>query len=272
MRVAAISVLLTACLSASALAAVHSVRGPFHEPGLAFRKADLDNGKLPDRILLAPVPATFSSQLKFSCLGVQAASNEILVFLAHSGDCLPLGDARTSAAMTQADLDSNPVSRETATREINKQLASQSVVLVLPDTAETQAAQTCYCPPDPGNTKPSVSVSSGSPQTVMAGSAISAIEFGASDDNVALSYSFTYTLDGGAWQDGLPAGLSQLCSHVAYSVSCEVTGLAPATTGDYQIRLGVSDGTLTGYAAALLTVTPFVPPEIIFGDGFENSP
>lgn len=271
MRMAAIGGLLGACVSEGVLAAGQAVRGPFSEPALVFLKADLDDGQLPNRILLAPVPATFRSQLKFSCLGVEAAREEILIFLAHSGRCLPLGGMRSSVAKTS--LIDDPVSRESAVREIGKQLENQSVVLVLPKLAEMQTAAVCYCPPDPGNARPSVHVSSGSPQTVVTGNAIGTITFSASDsDSLTLHESFTYSLDGSAWQADLPAGLSPLCGYGAGTLSCSVTGLAPAVTGEYRIRLGVSDGSRTGYATAYLTVEPAGPFEIIFEDGFESSP
>jgi hypothetical protein len=237
------------------------------ESALVFRASDLKSGRLPARIHLRNLPPVFSSQVTLACLGVPLQADDLVVYLAESKFCLALRD-RTPASMTAAhgpEVERGLAQERTS---LERKLESSPLVVMQPQAAVAQTAAVCYCP---GNEPPVASVQSGSPQQATEGETITAIVFEASDsDSPTLTHEFSYMLDGGSPQAGLPGGLGETCLSGSGTLSCSVTGTAPLVSGSYLIQFEVSDSSSSASATAELTVIDGVLPEIIFSNGFED--
>ncbi len=123
----------------------------------------------------------------------------------------------------------------------------------------------------PVNDPPVVNVASGDGQERAPGEAIAAIVFTAADtDSTDLAQRFTYRVDGGPDNAGLPAGLAAGCTPGAGTLNCSVTGTAPANEGLYRISFFASDEDSEVSTEAGLTVR--LRPPSVFKDGFEPQP
>jgi hypothetical protein len=135
----------------------------------------------------------------------------------------------------------------------------------------TVAGLTVRTVPPPVNDPPVVNVQSGDGQEREPGETIEPIVFTATDaDSADLAERFTFSVDGGTVNAGLPAGLAAGCTPGAGTLSCSVTGTAPANEGLYNIGFFVADEDSEVPAAAGLTVR--TKPPSVFKDGFEPQP
>lgn len=257
LRAALASLLLLATPTAAAAEVVLSRH--LDQPVLVFRAEDVKSRIIPERIHVHGAPLVFASQVSLACLTVNFHRDKLIVFLPESKSCIPL---------VELDLtDSRSFERERSSLE--QALEESAVVVMKPQALAEGGAGLCDCP---GNLPPVVSVKSGSPQEVLAGTAITSIEYSASDgDSEVLTEYFSFTLNGSSKQLGLPSGLVDDCVSGSGTLSCTVGGSAPLIVGTYLIQMEVSDGFSLGSATATLT-TKAPPSEQIFIDGFENQP
>ena len=221
---------------------------------LVFKAEDIQNRRIPARVHVHGAPLVFGSQVSLACLGVNLRRDELIVFLPESQSCISLGELDPGSM--------GGIERDRSA--LNKALEDSAVVVMKPQAQAQGGAGLCGCP---GNRPPVVSVRSGSPQAVVAGAAITSIDFTASDvDSEILTEFFSFTLNGSSKKLGLPAGLIDGCVSGSGTLSCTVSGTAPIPAGSYLIQLEVSDGFSLGSATATLTVIA----EQIFADGFED--
>lgn len=255
---AAIAVLLLlgiAPVSASDVEAVFSRY--LDQPVLVLRAEDVQNRIIPERIHVHGSPLVFGSQVNLACLATNLRRDRLIVYLPESRSCIPYSELDPGRL--------NTIERDRSS--IERALDGNAFVVLKPQPRTEGVAGLCDCP---GNTPPVVIVDSGSPQEAMAGAAVTSIEFSASDaDSEVLMESFSFTLNGGNSQSGLPGGLVENCVAGTGTLACTVRGTAPMVPGTYLIDLEVSDGFDSGSATATLTVTP-APTEQIFADGFEE--
>jgi len=264
---AAIAVLLLfGAASASAFVDVVSSRY-IKQSMLVFKAEDVRSRRIPARIHVHGAPLVFGSQVNLACLGVNLRRDEFIVFLPESQLCIPLNELSVTLSKGKPDPGSfRGIERDRS--RLEQRLQESTFVVMQPQASVEGAAGVCSCP---GNRPPVVTVNSGSPQEVMAGASITSIGFSASDvDSEVLMEDFSFTLNGGSKQLGLPGGLGDSCVPGIGTLSCTVSGTAPATAGAYLIKLEVSDGFSLGSATATLTVTQ-PPLEQIFADGFEET-
>ena len=149
------------------------------------------------------------------------------------------------------------------------------IILSVSDEANTSAVSTDLTVSDPTNMAPVVSLDSGDAQQVHTDETIAEIVFSATDvDSEILTDTFTYNLNDGAAVNGLPAGLSKVCSSGSGTLTCTISGNAPSVIGVYTIVFDVSDEINTISQAAGLTVIAIDPPlpESVFESGFEDTP
>lgn len=230
---------------------------------LVFRADDVKNHRVPARIHLHNLPVVFGSQVALACLGVSVSRDELIAFLPESQSCVPLTGLPVAAGQPQLTGHSfRGLQRDRS--KLQQRLEKNLVVVLQPQVSAEPTPGLCSCP---GNQAPEVTVRSGSPQSVLAGTAIEPIDFVATDvDSEVLSEYFSYTLNGGGKQLGLPGGLFDDCVPGIGTITCSVVGTAPVGTGDYLITMDVIDGFNLGTATATLTVLS----ETIFADGFED--
>ncbi len=233
------------------------------QPVLVFRSDDISNKRIPARIHKHRVPVVFGSQVILACLAVNPGRGELIAYLPKSQSCIPLNDMTLHAGTPDLSLESlKGLQRDRA--ELQKSLKKSTVVVMQPQVNAGASAGLCSCP---GNQPPEVTVRSGSPQIAIAGAGIETIDYVATDvDSEVLTENFSYTLEGGNTQLGLPAGLVEDCAPGVGTLTCTVGGTAPATTGVYLITMDVIDGFNLSSATALLTVIS----EQVFSDGFED--
>jgi len=237
----------------------------FSEPAVVFHNADLLNDHLPRLIQTQGFPAVFSNELNLRCLSLRGRKSAVLVYLPQSQTCMALDDLRRSQGHEQtAGMNWNP-GFETEYQQLQTRLQSEPLVIIQPQVLAVAAAGMCSCA---GNVSPIVVVDAGLELTVNPGDPV-AITYSATDeDSEVLTEYFSYRLDGGSSQEGLPSGLVENCSKTTGTLGCSITGSAPLLNGYYAIRLQVSDGLSSGFATAFLTVLP----DIILLDGFESNP
>lgn len=230
------------------------------QPAMVFTAQDVRDRTLPMRVHVRGAPLVFSSEVILACIGVRFRQDDLLVYLPESHSCQTLESLSRSSPEDDSGLKELADPGRKRTR-LMQQVERSGVAVYVPATV----AGACTCP---GNLPPVVTVESGSPQEVVAGGAIATIEYLGTDvDSEVLFETFSYTHNGGSKQNGLPVGLEDDCSHTSGTVNCDVTGTAPLITGQYLIRLDVSDGLALGTAVASLSV---VSPVLDFADGFEN--
>lgn len=265
---AAIAVLLLlGAATASAFTDVVTSRF-IEQSALVFKAEDVRSRRIPARIHVHGAPLVFGSQVNLACLGVHVRRDELVVFLPESQSCIPFNELSAKAPNSEPDPGSfRGIERERAGLE--QRLEKSAFVVMKPQAKTEGLAGLCSCP---GNIAPVVTVNSGSPQEVAAGALITSIQFSASDeDSQVLMEFFSFTLNGGSKQLGLPDGLLDNCIADTGTMRCTVSGTAPVTAGAYLIKLEVSDGFSLGSATATLTVIS-PPPAQIFADGFEDGP
>jgi hypothetical protein len=131
-----------------------------------------------------------------------------------------------------------------------------NIILSVSDEANTTVVSADLTVNDPTNIAPVVSLDAGDAQEVLVEEAIAEIIFSATDaDSNILTDSFTYNLNDGAGMDGLPVGLSKVCSSGSGTLSCSITGNAPSIAGVYTLVFDVSDGFNTRSQSTSLTVS-----------------
>ena len=176
------------------------------EPAIAFRVDDMRSGRLPARIHERRIPPVFSSQIVLACLGIAAQPEDILVYLPQSRRCMAFEDLPNRVRQTSAHSAQTVLSGGIATQSMAQPEGGNTVILM--PAAFSSPAGACICPA-PINNPPVASVLAGSPQQALAAATINQITFQATDaENLSISHSFSYTLDGGLSMNGLPAGLS----------------------------------------------------------------
>lgn len=238
------------------------------ETVLAFKAADLRKQNLPERVTVLGAPHVYGSQLNLACLGIPLQPTDVLLYFTQSKKCSVL-DPR-SAHRAGEGAQREEVEALTAARpELARMLAESQLVVLQPKLQAPVLAGLCICPTA---NPPVASVQSGSPQDVLVSQPIQSVVFVATDpDTPSLSHEFSYTLDGGAIQAGLPGALGASCTPGVGTLECTVGGSAPAQDGAYVLRFVASDG--SGFALATATLNVFVdlPNELlIFLDGFED--
>lgn len=257
--------LVTACLAVADSAASDNTSSD----AVLIRAEALTEHRLPDRIPLPDGGFISGSSASLACMAHHAWRDDLVVYLPGSRDCMPL---RGLLALAPHEV---TLPRSVRRSRLARQLDREDVLVFEAEIAEaatgqslvgypvlTQAiaADQCSCP-DPGNATPVVAVPTGAPQQVAEGAAIATIGFSATDsDGDTLTASFSFRKDTGLSTPGLPGGLVSNCTGNAGSLSCPVTGTAPATLGTYAIRLSVSDGSASASRTATLTVTSTRPP------------
>lgn len=239
------------------------------ETAMIFSADDIRYGRLPARIHEHNVPMVFGSQVRLACLGVPLQKGRLVAYLPQSRRCLMLDHSDENA-----NVEINP-GLTTRSREYSSLAgkAEKGTVLILQTAVKpAQTANVCVCP-NPDNRPPVTSIQGGSPQEAVAETSIVPILFQATDaDLQSLNETFSFKLDGGTSQPGLPAGLSKSCTSESGELNCSVSGTAPLQPALYQIQFTASDGLASDSATAQLTVVAGPQPEQIFNDGFEAAP
>ncbi len=219
---------------------------------IVFRAQDVAPGKLPSMITSRDFPTIFLNDLIHACMPLNAPGESVLFYSPGSGDCQRLAHGFEGLSGER--------------RRIESQLENNAYTVVMAQPKPGAPAGICTCP----NAPPVVNVTAGQSQTVETGESISTIVFAATDaDSEVLFEEFSFTLDGGSQMLGVPAPLMSSCTPGTGTFDCTVSGNAPATAGQYLIRLEVSDGLDSGSATAILNVTA-PPPSRFFIDGFED--
>lgn len=127
-----------------------------------------------------------------------------------------------------------------------------------------QATANCGCL----NNVPPIAVTTCAAQARTVSTPIGQVQFLANDvDSTSLSSEFTYRLDSGPVQAGLPSPLDASCASGSGTLQCTVSGQAPASAGILQLNLTVSDGTSTVPVWSLLNV--LAVGDQVFADGFD---
>lgn len=236
----------------------------FSEPAVVFNNTDLLNDQLPRLIQSQDFPTVFSNELNLRCLSLRGRKSSAMVYLPQSQTCMALDDMRSSQGHKKTAGMNRMPGFETEYQQLQSWLQSEPLVIILQQAVAEPVAGVCSCA---GNATPIVVVDAGLELTVKSGDPV-AIAYSATDvDSEVLTEFFTYRLDGGPTEEGLPSGLVKNCSNGTGSLSCSVTGSAPPVSGYYAIRLEVSDGLSSGFASAFLTVLP----DLILLDGFEGN-
>jgi len=236
---------------------------------LIFKAESLIKHRLPARTAMPNKPAVSATQLELACIGVNATHADLLVYQSHDQKCFRLSDLPAAKVTTLLGARGiHPLSTERM--NLDQHLEADSVIIMKPQMDAAFTPLSCSCPGN-GNASPKATVDSGIGQQVISGTAISSIIFSATDsDSGTLTESFSYTRDGGARVNGLPGGLSSHCTSGSGSLTCTITGTAPATSGNYRIFMSASDGNSSGSTSATLEVNSEPLPDPIFSDGFEN--
>ncbi|MEE4174144.1 MAG: proprotein convertase P-domain-containing protein [Xanthomonadales bacterium] len=256
--------LVTACVHA-AEAAASTDAGP---NAVLIRAEALSERRLPDRIAIPGRGFATGTSAALACMAHHAWRDALVVYLPDTRDCMPLRGLLALAPHDQT------LPRAVRRAQLEQRLAGEDILVFRAELAEDSAGESlvgypvltqaiaadqCSCP-DPGNATPVLAAPTGAPQQVAEGAAISTIGFSATDsDGDTLTPSFSFRKDTGLSTPGLPGGLVANCTGNAGTLSCPVTGTAPATLGEYVIRLSVSDGLASASRTATLTVTSTRP-------------
>jgi len=241
----------------------------FNEPAIIFNHASWLEGQLPGLIHNSHFPVVSRNEIDLRCLTlkgktVRARQNALLVYFPQSQTCLALDDMRLSQRHQRTTGMNRTPGFETEYQQLQIRLQTQALVIIQPQAA-TPVAGVCSCD---GNAPPDVEVDSGPTGPLKTGDPV-LIQFSFSDaDSGVLTPFFSYTLDGGPRQEGLPTGLTPECTQGTEVLTCTITGNAPMPGGLYVIQLEVTDNLSSGFANAFLDVLR----ETILTNGFETNP
>ena len=266
-RAACTALLLLAAPTAWCASDGVAVRG-IGEAVLAFRASSLKRGELPPSIVVRNAPQVFRTQISLACLGLPLQPQDLLLYFTESRHCQRMPAPRSVSENQDSKMAGlAELSQSQAT--VEAALQKQALVVLQPQVQAAPPAGLCICR---GDSPPDISISAGSQQTVFMGDPIQTVVFSASDvDSPSLSYEFSWRLDGGASQPGLPGTLAPSCSAGPGTLDCTIDGLAPAQFGLYKITIIVADGINYTFAEISISVTTILPTELpIFLQGFED--
>lgn len=134
---------LALLLASSACLAIETITSRHIEStALVFKQTELSSPLFPASVHTRNLPTVFSSQLKFSCLGVRSGRNGVLVYLPELNRCLSLDKLQRVERTGQA----NRSGFGQEERLLLAKLESSLLIVMQPMALPTAIEGACICP------------------------------------------------------------------------------------------------------------------------------